>query len=371
MKLYKLNIKNDYKVQKKLVNFLNPEYACAFLKNYDEVSNIKYVYKNKLLEESNLESYSSISGSLTGFVNIQVNGKNKKALFIKNDFKESDKKVSHKKVKNQEEFKELIKKSKFSKIFNKIEIKNLVINGIKDEPFVLTESFILKNSSDKLIEVISYLNELFSFDNSLIVFKNKENENVKEYLSKAKTYPFVNILLLDDLYLLEKDEVLLNNLKLSMNNTIVLKPSELLELRYFLKYNTYMSEKYISVVDTINKKIRFVFLKKNIIASELLNKLNLLNSDYEYFKNGGINGIIINENKEIITNDFDSLFIVKKEKTSEKKCINCGKCVSVCPYGVNPKKMYENNKIDPRCIKCGLCTLMCPSDILLTSGGKK
>lgn len=371
MKLYKLDIKNNYSVSKRIVNFLNPEYSCALLRNFSDIEKINKVYKSKLLEANNLDSFSSISGELKGLVKIEISGKPKKALFINNDFKENNVTFVTKKISSVESFMEFIKGSIFYKKFNNKSFKNIIINSIIDEPFNITESYILKLHSDKLIETISYLNEVFNFDKSIVVFKNTENDNIGEYLSKTGSFTHMSLYAMDDLFLLEQEDILLEKINYKKSESIVFKPSELLELRHFLKTNCYMCEKYISVVNTINKKTKIVFVKKNVIVSELLNKLKLLSSDYEYIKNGAISGIKINANKEIISNDFSALYIVKKKKEDYPKCINCGKCVSVCPNGVNPKKVYFSKVKDPRCTNCGLCILMCPANINLKKVVKK
>lgn len=371
MKLQKINIINDLVVSKKIVNFLNPEYVCVLLKSFDEIDGTKYVNKSKLFEKDNLLSYSSVSGEISGLVDILVNNKSRKALFIKNDFREKDTKFISKKVSDKDSFLKLIKDTVFYKKFYNKNIKNIIVNSIVDEPYVINEEYVLKNLGDKIIDLVSFLSEIFSCDKTSIVFKNTDNDNISEYLSKTGSYTHMNIVALEDLYLLEKEDFLLNKLNVKKEECVVLKPSEILELRHFLKTNSYMCEKYINVVDMVNKKSKMVFVKKNIIVSELLNKLNLLSLDYDYYKNGGVSGFLINENKEIITDDFNSLFVVKKEKKKSSECINCGKCVSSCPAGVNPIKCYNSKIKDYRCIGCGLCSLICPSNIDLKKVGKK
>lgn len=57
---------------------------------------------------------------------------------------------------------------------------------------------------------------------------------------------------------------------------------------------------------------------------------------------------------------------------TESPCIRCGKCVSVCPCGLNPsmlsilgaKNMYEEAKIEQNlfdCAECGSCVYVCPA----------
>lgn len=362
-KLYEIKVDNDYIINKKVINFLNPEYVCILLSSFDNIENLKKVNKNKLIESTNLLSYSSVSGVVEGIAKINIDNKEHKALFIKNDFYEKDTKFKIVNIDSVLSLLNFLKKTKYFEKLNKENGRYFVVNGIMDEPYADTESFLLKNLSDQLIETISLLDKLFNFEKSYITFKNIENDNISAYLSKTGSYPKMNIIAVENKYLISKEEFLLKKLELNIKETIVLKPSEILEIRNFLKFNCFKTEKCICVVDTINKKIKYVNVKKNSFVSELLNKLKLISNDYIYIKNGLMSGCEINYNKEIITEDFDALFILKKEKTISKKCINCGKCSSICPYGINPKEVIKKGIKDSRCSQCGLCTYFCPSQI--------
>ena len=43
-----------------------------------------------------------------------------------------------------------------------------------------------------------------------------------------------------------------------------------------------------------------------------------------------------------------------------EKCVACGKCVSVCAMGVDPKTQFDSAE----CIRCGRCARVCPTDAL-------
>ncbi len=65
-------------------------------------------------------------------------------------------------------------------------------------------------------------------------------------------------------------------------------------------------------------------------------------------------------------------------------CLSCGRCISACPMGLNPTKIYKYvdfNMSDEAaaaglmdCVECGSCSFMCPAHIPLVQGfrgGKK
>ena len=68
----------------------------------------------------------------------------------------------------------------------------------------------------------------------------------------------------------------------------------------------------------------------------------------------------------IVTDNIKSIFIFPKEDNVPSKCIKCGKCVDICPVGINPLA----KKLDSACIRCGLCNYVCPANINLISREK-
>ena len=68
----------------------------------------------------------------------------------------------------------------------------------------------------------------------------------------------------------------------------------------------------------------------------------------------------------IVTDNIKSIFIFPKENIVPSKCIKCGKCVDICPVGINPLAP----KLDSSCIRCGLCNFVCPANINLISKEK-
>jgi len=81
-----------------------------------------------------------------------------------------------------------------------------------------------------------------------------------------------------------------------------------------------------------------------------------------------------NLNISIIKGVSGILALTKKDinNGTQSPCIRCGKCVSVCPCGLNPsmlsilgeKDMYEEAKLEQNlfdCAECGSCVYVCPA----------
>ena len=85
-------------------------------------------------------------------------------------------------------------------------------------------------------------------------------------------------------------------------------------------------------------------------------------------------------NKEIsVSLNTNSIVIMKYDEFYEEyetNCISCGKCVKVCPMGLNPERLEiaymdeDNDELDrlkiQTCIECGCCSFVCPSRRYIT-----
>lgn len=94
--------------------------------------------------------------------------------------------------------------------------------------------------------------------------------------------------------------------------------------------------------------------------------------------NGLFSGVSVYDLDTPVSKDTESIIVVEKEDYREfamSDCIHCGACISVCPVGINPVKIYSyicNNLLDEavfeeggNCISCSCCSSVCPSRIPL------
>lgn len=74
-----------------------------------------------------------------------------------------------------------------------------------------------------------------------------------------------------------------------------------------------------------------------------------------------------------VTKGTNCILVKPVQKINERDCINCGRCLAICPMGLMPtlipkyvkKGRYADCKVAcvENCVECGACTYVCPANI--------
>ena len=184
---------------------------------------------------------------------------------------------------------------------------------------------------------------------------------INECLNAIGTYPNIKLTLVNDEYLLERKEFLETKLPIK-DNTLYLSTTELLRLNnYLLDKDT--STTLITISGSALKENKVIRVKKYTLLSDILDNYFTFTTDkFEVIANGLMQGFLISDiTNFVITDDIYAINVMKYSKIQEEDCINCGKCIEICPMGVNPL----SGKNIRNCINCSLCSYICPAFINL------
>lgn len=367
MKLIKLDKDYNIKLKSQITNFLDPNYIyIPILGNEIPFKKDEEIKKGSLLFKN---VYSPVSGKIIGIKDCTIyNGTTIKCLVIANDFQEklSSRIATRKKI-NQLTKEEIIKDLKDidpNRIFNKENVRNIIISGIDDEPYIANEIFVQKENTRIILETIDALLNIFENSRAYIAIKNIDGENIDAYTNFLGTYKNIELRLVEDLYLIGKEEYLIEKLNLK-EDYIYFKASEIFTLYNNIKKRKPIFEKYITITGNGIEKPQVFNAKLGTKVMNILSSHYELNiEDYDIYINGLMKGQIMDISNLIITKELEGIIIMKKDDRKEKNCIKCGKCIDVCPINSNPLLAYKK-KIKIECIECGLCSYICPSYINL------
>lgn len=354
MKLVKLNKDNRIKVADETLIYIDPDYLYIPVVNPNFKVN-DYVFKDTLLTDN---IYAGISGYIKEI--------NKNYLVIANDFKE--KSINVKKEKRTITIETILKRlamynSELYNLFKSLKnADNIVISGINDEPYVYNNIYILKDNIKEILSFLDELHELYQSNNTSLIIKNNDSKIIEECLKELGTYPNIKLTLVDDLYLLGKKEYLLNYLHIPINNTLYLTVEELVTLRNLVKYGLIDNMQYLTISgDALNEGIVLKVKKYTKLKDILVKYGDITYKDYVLVTGNLLVGHPVSPSL-VITDKIKAIHVMKKRCEKEDLCINCGKCLSICPLKIN---ILKEKKISNACYSCGLCSYVCPSHINL------
>lgn len=366
-KLIKLDKEKTIEVASKIEEYVTPDSIyIPFPPRKEDLKKEKNIKKAQMLYQ---DVYASISGMLTKVEKCLVaSNKCVNCLVFSNDFQEKKEKIiaTRKKINtlSKEEFLDSIYDSKIKEKLGEENIHTLLISGIDDEPYIENESFIQKEHTKSIVDALESLLNVMPGCKVYIALKNTDSKTIVAYQNLLGMYKNMELKLVDDLFLIGKEEFLTKYLHIK-EPYIYLKASEVYEIYLNIKKRTPLLEKYITISGNGTKNPRIFKIKIGTKVIEIFKyffKEDL--SDCVLYVNGMMQGVSLDINQLIVTKDLEGIVIMKRKKRVSKNCVKCGKCISICPIHSNPLLAYKLG-MNVKCIHCGLCTYICPSYIPL------
>jgi len=370
---YKFN--NDEKtldVERK--EFLNPLVTETYVREGDTlyINDGDYLYINQLIKESanGVKTYATIAGTaeISDGI-IKINNDNSESAFVSAEAVDNLADVKKEDIINlcdtlgiDYENKLIVEKLKGN---NKV----LVVNAMDVEPYQFNSNYLFQENVTNLLDTINMLSKRFNIDAYLLLSKYDDN-NVDAVKGVIGTYPDINFKVINDVFPFNTNQMIAKKMFKEY------KYEQILFLDTFALYKIYMAvknglpvtERYITVNLGEPNKAYVINAKYGSNIGDVIK--NTINVDYEnrdvYLNNFMRKVKCENLGSLIVTDNIRSIFIFPKEEVIPSKCIKCGKCVDICPVGINPLA----KKLDAACIRCGLCNFVCPANINLISREK-
>ena len=336
---------------------------------------------------------SSVSGTIVGLEKKYIsNGKLVDCLVIENDFKEKyrDKLGKKKDITkySKDSFIYMLQNSgisgmggsdypTFIKYSTNDKINCLIVNGVECEVLSSSDNAIMYHYPQEILEAIDAIMEIMNIDKAYIAINENNSTIIKKFLKYINTYPNIKVWGVTDAYPSGWERHLVNEITgLNYEKTpievgvITNNVSTIYAIYEVLKYGKPQTEKFVTIAGEGIKKPANYKVKIGTNFSEII----LKTEGYNKLKNpvlvagGKMMGKTIPSDELIITKDLNTILVLESSETKSEQCIKCGKCSEVCPVGLMPVMILDNQeqakqlKID-KCIGCGLCSYVCPSKI--------
>lgn len=373
MNLITLNKEYSLLLKDTVTEYLNPNYIYLPVNDDKLLINPKdYIYKGKEILKN---KYSPISGRIVGLKNLTDD----KFLVVENDFKEKlENKVSLRKNVNKmskDQLLELVKNFDL-KLYEKLNcnFSKIIINCIEEQLYVGNYMFLVKEYSNELLEILNNISNILELKKITIIVKDTDY-NIIDYLNNiVGIYPNINIKFLPNKYLISEKSILCKYLNIN-EHFIYLNIMELYNLYNFLKRKRIVENKFLTITGNAIENPQVFKCKMYTKLDDIItNFIKFKSENYVIIVNNLLSNHFCDAKELIVTEDIDSIFIMKKREYKEKKCILCGKCNDICPVKIKVSNLINGKNCDYEdCIKCGLCNYICPSYININKyleGGK-
>ncbi len=332
----------------------------------EELKKVAHIKKDSPFYQ---DVYAPVSGKLVGIDTCLLPSRKKKnCMVIQNDYQEksASTKPTRRKITGlkKEEFLNSILNQRLRKKIADYQGNTILISGIDDEPYIANESFLQQKKTKYLVDTLEALLGLYPNSKAIIALKNTDSKTILAYQNILGMYKNMEIKFVDDLYLIGKEPFLKRYLRIH-EEVLYLKASEVYELYVNVKKNRPLVEKYLTISGSGITKPRLIKTKLGVNVAAIFNKYYVEDlSNCAFYVNGLMGGIQLDLNQVIVTKDLQGIMVMKKEHRTQKSCIKCGKCISICPFHKNPLMAYKLG-LKVKCMQCGLCSYICPSYIPL------
>ena len=369
------------------------------------------VLKGQMIGKANGHISANIHSSVSGYVkSIEprrvINGNNEMAMIIVNDKKEE--------VYVNESFHDLFhnftRENVIEAIFragivgmggagfpthvklnpkNPKEISHIIVNGVECEPYLTSDYRRMLEEPQSIIDGLKILLLLFPKAKGVIgVEDNKKDVIVKlTELSRDETNVHIKSLYTKYpqgaerqlIYAVTKKRLNASTLPADVG-CIVVNVDTVYGIYQAIKYGKPLISRIVTVSGDAVKSPQNLLVPLGTSYEQLIEEAGGFISEPEKIISGGpMMGTALFDLDVPVVKGSSALICLKKDpvsSSSQTHCINCGRCVSVCPEGIVPARLakasdYHDKELFLKlngleCCECGACSYICPAKRDLT-----
>lgn len=264
-------------------------------------------------------------------------------------------------------------------------IDTLILNGCECEPYITSDHRIMLENGREVIMGLYIINRILSPRNIYIAIEDNKKDAIKNLQGLIVRMDFSNlfkIVSLKSKYPMGAEKSLIKTITgraipmgglpmdvgVIMNNVATSKSI----------YDAVIGGKpLINRVVTVTGNVinpKNLQVRLGISIGSLIERCGGFRGETNCIIAGGpMMGISIIDTDFPVTKGTNCVLNIKRKIQDEQNCINCGRCVNICPMNLMPLAYVRNVKrgnfencreyyID-NCIECGSCAYVCPANI--------
>lgn len=254
--------------------------------------------------------------------------------------------------------------------------KLLIFNGLDLEPPLSTNVRLLMERPQELIEGMRIVMQIHGATRARLVLSSRMKELYDTLRSLLASAVNISIQRVEPKYP-QQHWTLIKRSVYQDQPSAIYDMEDLINIRRAVMLGQPLATKFCTVCDDTKGQKRLAELYIGAIASEILELRPVEYSNLKLISGGLLSGTCHYSTKVPVDRNSDGLLLFRGLTPGENHpCINCGLCLSICPVGLAPARIYplvrdgQNEELArlklENCLECGLCSYACPSGLLLS-----
>ncbi|BAX79206.1 electron transport complex subunit RsxC [Labilibaculum antarcticum] len=261
----------------------------------------------------------------------------------------------------------------------------LIINAVECEPYLTSDHRVMLEKGDEVLVGTQVLMKALGVDKAIIGIENNKPDAIAHLTKLAANYQGIEICPLKTQYPQGGEKQLISaTIKREIPSgalpievgAVVQNVGTALAVYEAVQKNKPLFERVATITGKSLKNPSNWLFRIGTPVKDLVDAAGGLPEDTGKIIGGGpMMGKALTTIDVPLTKGSSGLLLIPREEAARKEakpCIRCGKCVSVCPMGLEPfllmvladKKEYERLESDAvmDCIECGSCSFTCPAN---------
>lgn len=261
----------------------------------------------------------------------------------------------------------------------------LIINGVECEPYLTSDHRLMLERGKEIIVGIKILMKALQVNKAIIGIENNKVDAIKHFENLTKTNSSIKVIPLKVKYpqggekqlikAVTGREVPSGSLPISVG-TVVVNVGTVYACYQAVQKNKPLVERVVTVTGKSLKSPSNFLVRIGTPVGDLIEAAGGLPEDSGKIISGGpMMGKAVTSTDIPVTKGTSGILVIPESESKRKtlqNCIRCGRCVNVCPMGLEPyllmtisekqiwDKVEKNRVMD--CIECGSCSYTCPAD---------
>ncbi len=261
----------------------------------------------------------------------------------------------------------------------------VIINGVECEPFLTSDHSLMLEKAEEIMVGVNILMKALEVEKAIIGIENNKPDAIEKLNLLAAKETGITVQALEVKYpqggekqlikaLLDR-EVPSGCLPIDIG-TVVVNVATTFAIYEAVQKNKPLFERVITITGEDLKEPGNYWVRMGTPVKNLIEAAGGLPASTGMIISGGpMMGKALNGLDIPLVKGTSGILLMPEDESHRKpviNCIRCGKCISVCPMGLEPyllmglteKEMYDRLEIEKvtDCMECGSCAYTCPSN---------